>query len=267
MTLPRGTGPSLPNNLEHWQQSLQWQPTPAQQSQFQALYTGILRGNQQINLTRITAPSEFWEKHLWDSLSGLQPWLAPIAARPAWTMASGPKNVIDIGTGAGLPGLPVAIAQPDWTLTLLDSTQKKIRFLQELIQVMALRQVKAMSDRAEFLAHQPSHREQYDLALVRAVGSAATCAEYALPLLKLGGIAVLYRGQWSPEETAPLTKATEQLGGHLLEIHPWQTPLTQSTRHCVYLCKQTLTREQFPRPVGIPSKHPLGKHSEFTDSP
>jgi len=190
-------------------------------------------------------------------MSGLAPWLWPPEESADWVEPAASIRAIDIGTGAGFPGLPVAIARPHWQITLLDSTQKKIRFLQELAQSMALKTVKAIADRAEFLAHQPSHREQYDLALVRAVGAAATCAEYALPLVKVGGIVVLYRGQWSADETDRLTHISAQLGGELLTIRDWKTPLTHGDRHCVYLRKVRLTREDFPRAVGIPAKHPL----------
>lgn len=252
----------LPEHLQIWQESLQWQPSPEQQTLFQAVYDQILKGNQQINLTRITAPAEFWEKHLWDSLSGVSPWLKPLEFRPDWSQAHPVRTVIDIGTGAGFPGLPIAIARPDWQIALLDSTQKKIRFLKELIQAIALPNVQTWADRAEAFAHQLSHREQYDLALVRAVGSAATCAEYALPLVKVGGFAVLYRGQWTEADHHQLTQATHQLGGTILAAHPWQTPVTQGIRHCVYLQKHTLTKDEFPRPIGIPAKHPLAEPPE-----
>lgn len=237
---------------------MQWQPTPEQQQQFQAIYAEILAGNQQMNLTRITEPTEFWEKHLWDSLSGLSPWLQP-ASHPEWLAEhlTGTVTAIDIGTGAGLPGLPVAIALPHWQMTLLDSTQKKIRFLQELIQKHGLSNVRAIADRAEFLAHQPSHREQYDVALVRAVGSVAACAEYSLPLIKVDGIAVLYRGQWTEEDGQSLSRAARQLGGQILDQRAWQTPLTQGVRHCIYLHKHKITKETFPRNAGVPAKQPL----------
>lgn len=239
----------LPLSLDLWQQTLQWQPTLAQQQQFQQLYAGILAGNQRLNLTRITAPVDFWEKHLWDSLNGLAPWLDA-------TSASG-QRVIDIGTGGGFPGLPAAIVRPDWQVTLLDATQKKIQYLTRLCAELALDTVTCIAERAESLGHQPAHREQYDLALVRAVGPASACAEYALPLLQVGGIAALFRGQWSKAEAQALTQALPQLGGNLMEIRAGKTPLTQAERHCIYLQKTTPTEPNFPRAVGIPAKHPL----------
>jgi 16S rRNA (guanine527-N7)-methyltransferase len=246
--------PALP---DIWRATLSWCPTADQQQTFQALYAGILSGNRQMNLTRITAPQEFWEKHLWDSLSGIGPWLPTTAPPPDWCPALTGSRVIDIGTGAGFPGLPVAVVCPDWQVTLLDSTQKKIRWLQELAQSLGLGNVRAIAERAEHLAHQPSHRELYDVALVRAVGAAATCAEYALPLVKVGGIAVLYRGQWTAAETEQLAAIIPQLGGTLRHVQNWHTPLSQGSRHCVYLQKTTPTPEDFPRPVGIPAKQPL----------
>lgn len=257
MTPTESTMTSLPEQIPCWQATLQWQPTPTQQALFQQLLAGILAGNQQMNLTRITEPTEFWEKHLWDSLSGLSPWLSSAEQRPEWVPTLESAQVIDIGTGAGFPGLPAAIALPNWHITLLDSTQKKVRFLAELAQSVGLENVRAIADRAEFLAHQLSHREQYDLALLRAVGSAATCAEYALPLVKVGGLAVLYRGQWTDADSQQLEPAAHQLGGRIVAVQPWQTPLTQGIRHCVYLEKVTSTDDDFPRAAGIPAKNPL----------
>lgn len=246
----------LPEFAPHWQATLHWQPTSAQQAAFQQLFQGILTGNQQMNLTRITEPTEFWEKHLWDALSGLMPWLSA-DSEPEWSPSLESVRAIDIGTGAGIPGLPAAIALPNWHVTLLDSTQKKVRFLQDLAQAMSLPNVQAIADRAEFLAHQPSHREQYDVAMLRAVGAAATCAEYALPLLKVNGIAILYRGQWSDGDSQQLDRIAARLGGQLVAVRSWQTPITHSSRHCVYLKKLQMTADDFPRAAGIPAKTPL----------
>jgi 16S rRNA (guanine527-N7)-methyltransferase len=252
--------PPLLPEAAPWQETLGWQPTIDQQQQFQAVYAAVLEGNARMNLTRITDPQDFWEKHLWDSLVGLVPWLAP--DRVSKTLDTGiadtaVKRVVDIGTGAGFPGLPGAIACPHWQVTLLDSTQKKVRFLEELATDLALKNVRAIADRAEFLGHQPSHREQYDLALVRAVGGATTCAEYALPLVAIGGLGILYRGQWSEAEAEAVAIAAKTLGGKLLAVQPWQTPQSQGVRHCVYLKKVRPTPEAYPRAAGIPAKQPL----------
>ena len=254
----------LPAHLDLWQSSLGWQPTPPQQNRFQQLYNSILTGNAQLNLTRITAPDEFWEKHLWDSLSGLAPWLA--AEQPAAehneselkNTSTEPIRIIDIGTGGGFPGIPAAIAfsPTPLALTLVDSTRKKVAFLQTLCQQLDL-PAQCIAERAESLARDRHHRARYDLALLRAVGPAATCAEYALPFLKVGGQAVLFRGQWSPEDSAALLPVIDLLGGELTDIQQWRTPLTGSIRHCLFVYKNQPTPADFPRSVGVPSKHPL----------
>ena len=263
----------LPVHADLWQQTLGWHPSAEQQALFQQFYEQIVDVNQRINLTRITTPEDFWEKHLWDSLSGLAPWLSEPAPEDL-TLEEGtegaegeeitdpeaPLRIIDIGTGGGIPGIPVAIALTptfqNLELTLLDATRKKIQFLQELCPQMSL-PATCIAERAEAIGQQKAHREQYDLALVRAVGSAATCAEYALPLLKLGGQAVLYRGQWGTEDTEALMPVVDLLGGEITDLQSWQTPLTQGTRHCLFIHKEAPTPSDFPRAVGVPGKKPL----------
>ncbi|MEM9904103.1 MAG: 16S rRNA (guanine(527)-N(7))-methyltransferase RsmG [Cyanobacteria bacterium P01_D01_bin.44] len=249
---------SLPPNLTVWQKSLRWAPTTAQQQQFQTLYEGILVGNQQFNLTRITEPEAFWEKHLWDSLSGIEPWLTdePPDWLPQYSPSQSPR-IIDIGTGGGFPGMPVAIALPNSHVTFLDSTRKKIQFLETLAQQLSFPKTAFVADRAETVGHHRNHRGRYDIALVRAVGPASTCAEYALPLLDAGGMAVLFRGQWSDEDSQTLEKALPPLGASLTEVQAFVTPLTQGVRHCVYLQKTGMTEIAYPRAVGIPAKQPL----------
>jgi 16S rRNA (guanine527-N7)-methyltransferase len=248
----------LPKHLALWQESFGWQPTAAQQALFQQLYEQILTGNQQLNLTRITEPDDFWEKHLWDSISGIAPWLADLTNESSESPSADadPIRVIDIGTGGGIPGIPAAIALGPVSLTLVDSTRKKIQFLQTLCQQMGI-PATCLAARAEAIGQQSAHRARYDLALVRAVGSAATCAEYALPLLKIGGQAVLYRGQWSIEDTEALMPVVDLLGGEITDLQSWQTPLTQSDRHCLFIHKDRSTPSDFPRATGIPAKHPL----------
>lgn len=216
----------LPNLTHVWEETLGWCPSPEQQQQFEELYQEILLGNQKLNLTRITEPEAFWEKHLWDSLRGVTP-----LNLEAETTAS----IIDIGTGAGFPGLPCAIALPHAKITLLDSTRKKIAYLKTLITELGLSQVSAIVGRAENIGKQPLHHKQYDFALLRAVSNASTCAEYALPLLKPEGIAVLYRGRWTEEEEQTLKETLLQWGGELLNVEAFSTPLTSSQRHCIYL--------------------------------
>lgn len=250
-----GEIPKLPELPDLWQETLAWQPDAVQQDQFQRFYELILAANRQFNLTRITEPSDFWEKHLWDSLRGIvQP--SDLFTLPALT-ASEAYQVIDIGTGAGFPGVPIAIARPNWTVTLLDSTRKKISFLQDSVAALGLQNVRFWVDRAEQIGQQRQHREQYDLALIRAVATASVCAEYTLPLLKTGGCAVLYRGQWTQQEAEDLTSVVQQLGGTIALSEAFATPISQSVRHCLYLRKIAPTPAAFPRPIGIPTQTPL----------
>ncbi|MBW4461776.1 MAG: 16S rRNA (guanine(527)-N(7))-methyltransferase RsmG [Nodosilinea sp. WJT8-NPBG4] len=240
----------LPSYSDRWQSTLHWQPNDRQQQHFQLLYDAILMANQQVNLTRITTPEDFWEKHLWDSLQGVAPWLTEGAS-------ADPLKVVDVGTGGGFPGLPVALVFPHWAIALLDATRKKLAVLETVCEGLGPANVSFLAQRAEQVAHQPTHREAYDLALLRAVGPVNTCAEYALPLLNLSGQAILYRGQWSADEEAGLTAILPRLGGKLLEVRSQTTPLTQGVRHNVILTKVERTPDKFPRLPGIPSKTPL----------
>ncbi|MBW4467037.1 MAG: 16S rRNA (guanine(527)-N(7))-methyltransferase RsmG [Pegethrix bostrychoides GSE-TBD4-15B] len=231
-----------------WSQALGWTPSIQQQQQLQQIYQAILQGNQQLNLTRITEPSEFLEKHLWDSLRGVFP---PLSAS-----VTQPLSLIDVGTGAGFPGLPLALACPDWRVTLLDSTRKKVAFLEALAAELNL-PVQSIAGRAEQVGQMAKYRASFDIATIRAVAAPAICAEYTLPLLKLGGTAILYRGQWQAEEHQALESAAGQLGGVIERVDAFATPQSQSVRHCVYLKKVQSTPPEFPRLAGIPSQKPL----------
>jgi 16S rRNA (guanine527-N7)-methyltransferase len=226
----------LPELFDLWQETLQWQPNEVIQARFQQLYDLILEGNQRFNLTRITQPEEFWEKHLWDSLSGL-----------AWLQKSHPDlltkslSVIDLGTGAGFPGVPIAIAYSLWSITLLDSTQKKINFLEEVAVQLQLNNTKTCLGRAETIGKSQKHNSAYDIVCLRAVANADLCVNYALPFLKVGGTAILYRGQWSAADTINLEETVQLLGGKILEIASFKTPLSHGVRHCLYISKQVET--------------------------
>ncbi|HLP90093.1 MAG TPA: 16S rRNA (guanine(527)-N(7))-methyltransferase RsmG [Nostocaceae cyanobacterium] len=241
----------LPEMPEIWQQTLNWQPTEQQQTQFQQLYELILAGNKQLNLTRITEPLEFWEKHLWDSLRGIAPQQHFIP-----TLQTGGK-VIDIGSGAGFPGIPIAIIAPNAQITLLDSTRKKITFIEQILNTLNINNAQTLINRVEEIGQQPQHRASYDLAVIRAVGTASACAEYTLPLIKQGGLAVIYRGNWTEAEAENLENAVQQLGGKVELIDEFTTPLTNGIRHCLHLRKIATTPAKFPRAVGVPSQKPL----------
>lgn len=238
----------LPLQMDLWEKTLGWKPSPQQQALFQRLYELIIEGNRQLNLTRITNPEDFWEKHLWDSLRGIK------------FLISAEKEeikIIDLGTGAGFPGIPVAICVENCTVNLVDSTKKKINFINNILPILNLDRVIATTCRAEEIGRDRQHRETYDIALIRAVSSATACVEYALPLLKQGGLAVIYRGSWTQSETINLEIAVQQLGGAIESIEKFNTPLSNGDRHCLYLRKIASTPAKFPRGVGVPNQRPL----------
>ncbi|MEA5595978.1 16S rRNA (guanine(527)-N(7))-methyltransferase RsmG [Rivularia sp. UHCC 0363] len=245
----------LPQMTDIWEKTLDWKPSPQQQELFQRLYGLILEGNRQLNLTRITDPEDFWEKHLWDSLRGIK---FLISVNEDERREEGKEiTIIDLGTGAGFPGIPVAIAVKNCTVNLVDSTKKKITFINSILPQLNLNNLKATTCRAEEIGRQRQHREAYDIALIRAVASASACAEYALPLLKQGGLAVVYRGSLTDEETINMENAVEQLGGIIESIEKFNTPISNSDRHCLYLRKVANTPAKFPRAVGVPAQRPL----------
>ena len=258
--MDRSALPSLPQMLDVWQETLNWQPNIQQQEQFQKIYQLILQVNRQLNLTRITDPEEFWEKHLWDSLRGISSLLLSENSKNSkdspYLLSSSP-SLIDIGTGAGFPGIPIGIVAANINVKLLDSTRKKINFIDTLLTNIVLSNIQTIVGRAEAIGQNPHHREIYDIATVRAVSNASVCAEYTLPLLKQGGLAIIYRGSWTKEETNTLKNTTQVLGGAIETIEKFTTPLTQSIRHCLYLRKISRTPAKFPRMVGVPTQKPL----------
>ncbi|CAA9345901.1 16S rRNA (guanine(527)-N(7))-methyltransferase, partial [uncultured Microcoleus sp.] len=159
--------PVLPQMNELWQETLNWQPDESQQQQFQRLYELIVEGNRSLNLTRITEPIEFWEKHLWDSLRGIARLLPAnnSAGENRKLPAESVQKVIDIGTGGGFPGLPIAIALPQLSVTLLDSTRKKITFLETVLPSLGIENAATLLGRADEIARGPQHKQAYDLAL------------------------------------------------------------------------------------------------------
>lgn len=199
------------------QATLNWQPSSSEINQLEALYDRVLAGNKVQNLTRITDPIDFWEKHLWDAWRGI---------KPLWHQAN--LRVIDIGTGAGFPGLPCGIVKKSWQFTLLDGTLKKIRFVNSVIEALGLTNVTGIHGRAEELANEKFYKNQFDLVLIRAVGNVADCLKYSLPLTRSGGTIVLYRGQWSEEEA-------QFLAGMKWHVDHFVTPISQGQRNCIYI--------------------------------
>jgi len=235
----------LPYNEQLWKNTTNWTPSPEILKIWQNLYEEILTVNQYLNLTRITTPEDFWEKNLWDSL-------APILQYDLTD-----KKIIDIGTGGGFPSLPISMVYPQAKFILMDSIEKKINFIQQTAKKLNLTNIETIVNRAEILGQNPDHRKQYDFALIRAVAEISVCLEYSLPLLKIGGIAILYRGNLTEEEKEKTKIVSNKLGGKIVAITNQNTPLQNHIRHCIYVEKVKLTDKKYPREVGKPSKFPL----------
>jgi 16S rRNA (guanine527-N7)-methyltransferase len=221
--------------------------TEAQLEAFEIYGRQLVSWNEQVNLTRIIDPTEIARKHFLDSLS-IWPVLPP---QPA------PLSMIDVGSGAGFPGLPLKLIQPNLRLTLLESTGKKTAFLQHLDQTLQLSQVTILTARAEEAGQQPAHREQYDLAVARAVAPLQILAEYTLPFVKVGGWVILQKGQDPSDEIAAAKNALGILGGKLSEVIPVTIPGLPAQRHLVILRKHKPTPKPYPRRPGLPTKKPI----------
>ena len=166
-------------------------------------------------------------------------------------------RVMDMGSGAGAPGLPWQIVCPDMQFTLVDSTRKKVDFLSAVIQTLAL-PASAISARAETLGHDPAQREQYHLVMARAVAALPTLVEYTLPFARIGGLVALPKGPKAQQECISAQSAIDKLGGELLGVFPLEIPGDDAQRTLVLLRKHQSTPANYPRRTGIPAKRPLG---------
>jgi 16S rRNA (guanine527-N7)-methyltransferase len=224
--------------------------TPGQVAAFQ-MYADELRAwNDKINLTAIKDEAGIQIKHFLDSLSILK-----ALSRPR-TPDVGLK-LIDVGTGAGFPGLPLKIVCPDLRLTLVEATGKKVAFCEHMVAALKLSGVAVVKARAEELGRDPAHREQYDWAVARAVAEMPVLAEYLLPLAKRGGHALAQKGEGAPAETQAAETAIQKLGGELEQLIPVELPGVVETRYLVVLKKTAATPPRYPRRPGVPTKTPL----------
>ena len=215
----------------------------AQIAQLEDFTARMLETNKVMNLTRITDPKEIAEKHLLDCASLLQ------------AADFSKKSVVDVGCGAGFPGMPLHILCPSCELTLLDSLGKRIRFLQGCIDAMNLSDIEAVHARAEEFA--AKHREKYDFAVSRAVAQLNVLAELSLPLVKQGGAFVAMKSKDTDEELERAKKAIRLLGGEIEKIIDYTIPHTEITHRLVVIRKKNHTPKQYPRPFRKISASPL----------
>ncbi len=203
--------------------------------------------NSRFNLTAIRDSEGIQTKHFLDSLTCL---LAVEAANP-------PRSLIDIGTGAGFPGIPLKLLWPHLQLTLVESIQKKAGFCEHVVETLQLKQVEVLAERAEEIGQQERHREAYDVAVARAVAGMPTLVEYLLPLVRIGGRVIMQKGESAHAEVQASEKVIQMLGGRIRVIIPVVLPGVVEERFLVVLEKLARTPHAYPRRTGLPAKQPL----------
>lgn len=235
---------------------------PRQTEQFESYYRELAAWNDRFNLTAITGYEEVQTRHFVDSLScllafpqGVEP--EPIPNTVPLQRDRRQLRALDIGTGAGFPGIPLKIMRPDLRMTLLEATGKKVFFLEQVIIKLGLTGIDVIQGRAEEAAHWPEHRETYDLVLARAVAHLAVVAEYGLPFCRPGGRLIAPKGEEAHDEAAASETALALLGGRLVAIKQVELPGLGSQRYLVVIDKSERTPERYPRRPGIPAKRPL----------
>lgn len=224
-------------------------PAPEEAAEKLGIYHALLlEYNQRMDLTAVLEDGEIIDRHYIDSLLPLSmPGMIPDAG-----------NVIDVGTGAGFPGMMLALFRPDLSFTLLDAQQKRLTFLEAVLKETGTKNVTLVHARAEDGARTPALREQFDLAVARAVAAMPVLAEYLLPYVKVGGKALCWKGPGALEELPQAAKAARILGGRLGEAIPAPIPGRDWQHILLPVFKETPTPKKYPRKAGTPGKEPLG---------
>lgn len=225
--------------------------TDKQVSQFSTYYEMLIEKNKVMNLTAITEKEDVIVKHFIDSVA-IIPYL-----KEKQILSGKDISIIDIGTGAGFPGIPLKIMLPDVNVTLLDSLNKRVGFLNEVINELDLKKISAIHGRAEDIAVDNTHREKYDLCVSRAVANLSTLSEYCLPFVKVGGYFISYKAGDSEEEINKSKNAIKLLGGKINKVEDFILPESDACRVFVMIKKLESTNKKYPRKAGVPSKKPL----------
>lgn len=215
-------------------------------NQFLKYYEMLIEKNKVMNLTAITEFDEVVVKHFIDSIS--------IAKYYSMEKDS---SVIDVGTGAGFPGIPLKIVYPDLSVTLLDSLNKRVKFLAEVCEELGLQNVEMIHGRAEDFGNIADYREKYDVCVSRAVANLSTLSEYCLPFVKTGGYFIPYKSGNIEEELQSSKKALNILGAKVEKIETFMLPDTEIGRSFVFIKKKKNMPKKYPRKAGLPSKEPL----------
>src|SRR5574339_442756 len=206
----------------------------------------LIEWNQKFNLTAIRDTESIRTKHFLDSFSCVLAW-----------RASPPERLIDVGTGAGFPGIPLKIIYPNLKLTLVESVGKKVTFCKHMVEVLGLEHVEVIQARAEDLGQDADHREKYDWAVARAVANLNVLSEYLIPLVKIGGTVLAQKGESGPAEAQSAEHAMKLLGGKLKQVIPVNLPGVVDDRYLILVDKAAATPPKYPRKPGIPAKMPL----------
>ncbi len=217
--------------------------------QFFLYYQILLEWNQTMNLTAITDMKQVVYKHFVDSVC---------LVKAVDVSVSRETFMIDVGAGAGFPGIPLKIIFPEWNITLLDSLNKRVRFLNEVIERIGLKKITAIHGRAEDFGRNEEYREKYDLCVSRAVANLATLSEYCLPFVKIGGCFIPYKSGAVQDEIDQAKKAVNMLGGTVERIVDFQISEIDAERSLIQIRKVRGTPSRYPRKAGLPGKEPLG---------
>ena len=220
--------------------------TDKQVCQLDKYYEMLVEKNKVMNLTAITEYRDVVIKHFADSLAIINSFNIEKVS-----------SMIDIGTGAGFPGIVLKIVFPDIRVTLLDSLNKRINFLNEVINELSLKDICTIHGRAEDFAHNASYREKFDLCVSRAVANLSTLSEYCIPFVKIGGNFISYKAGDCSEEVDNAKTAILKLGGEIINICEYVLPDTDIQRNFVNIRKNIKTKNIYPRKAGVPSKEPL----------